>query len=447
MTEGTIAAIATPHGRGALAMLRMSGMNAAQVAGAVVSPWPLPPRAARLCSLRDTETGELLDRAIVVHFPAPRSYPGEDVVELTVHGGPAVAPAVLAALVTAGAREAEPGEFTRRAVLGGRMDLVQAEAVGDLTEARTSAARQAALNQVDGGLSRRIAALRDEIIGLEALIAYDIDFPEEDDGPVSAERIQSAASRVTAGLESLLATADGGSLVRDGAVVVIAGPPNAGKSSLFNALLGEERAIVTEVAGTTRDAIEALLDTRPIPLRLVDTAGLRETSEVLERIGIEVSARWLAGAHLVLACGETDHDALTTAEKVRTFTAAPVIVVRTKSDLRAGPRDNAAPLAASAHTGAGLPALLRAIQDQLAAERPLPTGNEPIVTRARQRRALAEALEELKSFRTAWSAGELPAPVAAVHTRAAIHALETLVGGVDVEEVLGRVFSDFCVGK
>lgn len=447
MTEGTIAAIATPHGRGALAMLRMSGENVGQVAGAVVSPWPVPPRAARLCSLRDPETGELLDRAIVVHFPAPRSYTGEDVVELTVHGGPAVAPAVLAALVTAGAREAEPGEFTRRAVLGGRMDLVQAEAVGDLTEARTSAARQAALNQVDGGLSRRIAALRDEIIGLEALIAYDIDFPEEDDGPVSAERIQSAASRVTAGLESLLATADGGSLVRDGAVVVIAGPPNAGKSSIFNALLGEERAIVTEVAGTTRDAIEALLDTRPIPLRLVDTAGLRETSEVLERIGIEVSARWLAGAHLVLACGETDHDALATAEKVRTFTAAPVIVVRTKSDLRAGPRDNAAPLAASAHTGAGLPALLRAIQDQLAAERPLPTGNEPIVTRARQRRALAEALEELKSFRTAWSAGELPAPVAAVHTRAAIHALETLVGGVDVEEVLGRVFSDFCVGK
>src|SRR5690606_33882801 len=221
-------------------------------------------------TVRDPVTGEVLDRAMVVLFPGPRSYTGEDVVELTVHGGPAVAPAVLAALVAAGAREATPGEFTRRAVLGGKMDLVQAEAVGDLTDARTAAAGEAAMKQGDGGLSRRIAELRDDMLRLEALIAYDIDFPEEAGGPVSGERILSAASRVLAELNGLLATADGGSLVRDGAVVVIAGPPNAGKSSLFNALLGEERAIVTEIAGTTRDAVEALLDTRPLPLRLVD---------------------------------------------------------------------------------------------------------------------------------------------------------------------------------
>lgn len=465
MTGQTIAAIATPPGRGALAMIRISGEDAQRIVGAVVTPWPPPPREVRLSTVRDPVTGEVLDRAMVVLFPGPRSYTGEDVVELTVHGGPAVAPAVLAALVAAGAREAVPGEFTRRAVLGGKMDLVQAEAVGDLTDARTAAARQAALNQVDGGLSRRIAELRDDMIRLEALIAYDIDFPEEDDGPVSGERILSAASRVLAELNGLLATADGGSLVRDGAVVVIAGPPNAGKSSLFNALLGEERAIVTEIAGTTRDAVEALLDTRPLPLRLVDTAGLRETQELVERIGIEVSARWLAGAHLVLACGESDSVVLETVAQVRNLTSAPVVAVRTKADVRVvgasapgqvapgaeaapTPSDNdLRPMPVSAHTGAGLSLLLGTVQDTLARDRPLPAGSAPIVTRARQRRALAEASEELRAFRDAWVAGELPAPVAAVHTRAAIHALETLIGGVDVEEVLGRVFSEFCVGK
>src|SRR5690606_17572970 len=212
-----------------------------------------------------------------------------------------------------------------------------------------------------------------------------------------------------------------------------------------------ERAIVTEIAGTTRDAVEALLDTRPIPLRLVDTAGLRETRELVERIGIEVGARWLARAHLVVACGETDQDALSVLEKIRTITTAPITAVRTKADLTGelagSPRSQPSPLAVSAHTGAGLSRLLQVIHETLARDRPLPAGNAPIVTRARQRRALSEALAELKAFGTEWSSGRLPAPVAAVHTRAAIHALETLIGGVDVEEVLGRVFSEFCVGK
>lgn len=474
----TIAAIATPLGRGALAMLRVSGAAAFDVVGRVATPWPLPPRQARLCRIADPRTGELLDRGIVIAYPGPRSYTGEDVVELTVHGGVAVAPAVLAALVAAGAREAEPGEFTRRAVLNGRMDLVQAEAIGDLIDARTGAARQAALAQVDGGLSRRVAALRDDLLQLEALIAYDIDFPEEDDGPVARERVLDAAARVRDGLDALLATAGAGALVRDGAVVVIAGPPNAGKSSLFNALLGEERAIVTDVAGTTRDAVEALLDARPLPLRLVDTAGLRETSELVERLGIEVSARWLAAAHLVLACGETDAEARAAAAAVRRLTSAPVLPVRTKADRHApggaphearaarvttagdgqpdesapaaapaGPQPDESPIPVSAHTGAGLPALLAAIQRRLAADRPLPQDGLPIVTRARQERALREARDEVDRFHTAWAHDLLPAPVAAVHTRAAITALEGLIGAVDVEEVLGRVFGEFCVGK
>lgn len=431
----------------------MSGRDAFEVAGRVARPWPLPARQARVCGLSDPDTGEMLDRGIVVCFPAPRSYTGEDVVELTVHGGPAVSAGVLAALVSAGARVAEPGEFTRRAVLNGKMDLVQAEAVGDLVDARTGAARQAALAQVDGGLSRRIASLRDDLIQLEALIAYDVDFPEEDDGPVSRERVVQAAEKVFEGLEALLATSRTGDLVRDGAVTVIAGAPNAGKSSLFNALLGEERAIVTDIAGTTRDAVDVLLDSRPLPLRLVDTAGLREAPELVERLGIEVSQRWLSAADVVLACGDTDNDARSTATAIRAMTSAPVITVRTKAD--AGEASDGgqasdgrdAIISVSAHTGYGLRRLVEEIQGVLSEGNAVPAPDVPIVTRARQRRAIEEARAELGMFMDAWAEDVLPAPVAAVHTRAAITALETLIGGVDVEEVLGRVFGEFCVGK
>ena len=207
----------------------------------------------------------------------------------------------MGACIRLGARAARPGEFSRRAVLLGRMDLLQAEAVADVIEARTHAMQRQALAQLDGGLSRRLLALRDEVIQLEALLAYDIDFPEEDDGPIAPERVTTAARALGEALEALLRTAPRGAMVRDGALVVIAGPPNAGKSSLFNALLGESRAIVTAVPGTTRDAIEALLDRGSgiLPLRLVDTAGLRDTDDEVERLGIEVSGRYLAQAQVV----------------------------------------------------------------------------------------------------------------------------------------------------
>jgi tRNA modification GTPase len=253
-------------------------------------------------------------------------------VELCTHGGAAVPAAVLAALVRAGAREARPGEFTQRAVLNGKLDLVQAEAVGDLVDARSGAMRRAALAQLDGGLSRRVAALRDELVGLEALLAYDVDFPEEDDGPVPRGRVLAAAAALVAALDRLLATAPAGEAVREGATVVIAGPPNAGKSALFNALLGRARALVTSVPGTTRDAIEAVVDAGRWPLRLVDTAGLRETDDVVERLGIEVSERYLAEAELVLACGATDGELAHAVARVRALTAAPVLAVRTKAD-------------------------------------------------------------------------------------------------------------------
>jgi tRNA modification GTPase len=441
-----IAALASAPGRAAVAVVRVSGGAAFDVARRCVRGWPARPREATLLAVHDPRTGERLDRALVTAFPAPRSYTGEDVVELAVHGGAAVPAAVLAALAAAGARPALPGEFTRRALLNGKLDLAQAEAVGELIDARTQAARRAALTQLDGGLSRRVAALREALLHAEALLAYDIDFPEEDDGPVPRARVRDAAAAALAGVEALLATAPAGRLARDGAIVVIAGPPNAGKSSLFNALAGEARALVTDVPGTTRDALEAVLDGDPWPLRLIDTAGLRATDDVVERLGIEVAERWLARAHAVLACGESEEDVARTVSYVGARTDAPVLPVLTKQDERAGTRALTM-LHVSAETGEGLAALLGAVVDAVAVRWGSPDPDLPLVTRARHLAALGEARDELRAFVAAWEAEALPATVAAVHLRAAVGALEAIVGAVDVEEVLDRLFSTFCVGK
>ena len=437
-----IVALATPNGRGAIAVVRLSGAGALDLAARHVSPWPLAPREATLCAIRD-DAGELLDRALVTVFPAPRSFTGDDTVEIATHGGALVPAMVMGALVRSGARVAEPGEFTRRAVLNGKLDLVQAEAIGDLIDAGTNAMRRAALVQLDGGLSRRIEALREQIIGLDALIAYDIDFPEEDDGPVPRERVRAATEAVLDALDTLLATAHAGEIVREGALVVIAGAPNAGKSSLFNALLGSARAIVTEIPGTTRDAIEATIDTGAWPVRLVDTAGLHETTDTVERIGIEVSTRYLAAADVVLACGETDADVAATANAIAALTTAPVLRVRTKSDIA----PSSEPLAVSALSGAGLEALLRAIDGAVGtSEGPLAL-DAPILTRERQQTAVRTARDEVTAFRDAWERDDVPPTIAAVHLGAAADALAELIGAIDVEDVLDRLFRTFCVGK
>jgi tRNA modification GTPase len=467
VADDTIAAIATASGRAAIAVVRVSGARAHEAARAVLDAWPEAPRTAVLATARDPRDGTVIDRVLVTRFDAPRSYTGEPMAELSSHGGVAVPAALLGALIAAGARLALPGEFTRRAVLGGKLDLVQAEAVGDLIDARTDAMRRAAATQLDGGLSRRLGALRDELLDLEALIAYDIDFPEEDDGPVPRERIAAATRRAHASLDALLASAPAGALVREGATVVIAGAPNVGKSSLFNALLGEARAIVTEIPGTTRDAIEAAAEHRGWPLRLVDTAGLRATSDVVERLGIEVSERWLARAHVVLACGETAaavrevlsvigprSPALGGGEEL---IEAPIIAVLTKGDL-AGDGERARAtidgvagvdgvVRVSAVTGEGLGALLDAIARVLGERYGAIEPEMPLLTRARHVRAITEARDELAAFALAWAEDALPAPVAAVHVRQAVHALDILIGAVDAEDVLGRVFEGFCVGK
>jgi tRNA modification GTPase len=441
--DDTIVAEATAAGRGAIAVIRVSGARATDVARALGASGLSARRATRV-RLRHPVTDEPLDDALVTWFAAPHSYTGDDVIEFATHGG-RVAPArVLAACLAAGAREAYAGEFTRRAVVHGKLDLLQAEAVADLIDARTTALQRQALAQLDGGLSRRLLALREAVLDLEALLAYDVDFPDEDDGPIARSRIAEAASALRAQLSALVRTAPTGAMLRDGALVVLAGAPNAGKSSLFNALLGESRAIVTPIAGTTRDAIEALLDRTPVPLRLVDTAGLRETDDALEQLGIEVSARYLGQAQVVLVCGPTPDEVLATVSAVAPRTRGVVVPVLTKADLHPALVGGMTPV--SAETGDGLAALLTEIDGALVGAAPAASA-DVLVTRERHRLGLALALEELVAFEATWRDGLLPATVVAVHLHAARTALEELIGSVDVEDVLGRVFASFCIGK
>lgn len=450
LDDDTIVAIATPPGRGAIAVIRLSGPGAYLIAGRHMSPWPVEPRTATLCEIKDSE-GLAIDRAIVTLFAAPASYTGESVVEIATHGGDLTPALVIEQLVASGARPAAPGEFTRRAVLNGKMDLLQAEAVADLIDASSRPMREAAVRQLDGGLSRRVLALRAAMLEIESLIAYDIDFPEEDEGPIPSDRILEAVDVARSSLEQLLATVPRGELIRSGAAVVIAGEPNVGKSSLFNALIGRSRAIVTDVPGTTRDAIEAVIDGDRWPLRLIDTAGIRDTTDTVERMGVELSQVHIQAAHIVLACGDSAATMENVIARVAALgTGAAVIPTRTKSDLAAPdqlmPGDrNAVPVSAS--TGVGLRELTARIEDELSRRYDSAGADTPVVTRARHRAILEAARAELNAFRDGWISNDLPATVAAVHLRSAVHSLEELIGAVDVEDVLDRVFSSFCVGK
>ncbi len=470
--DDTIVAIATAGGRGALATLRLSGARATAIARALGAS-RLTPRKATRVLLKHPVSGEPLDDALVTAFLGPASYTGEDCVELSTHGGKIAPRIVLSACIAAGARLALPGEFTRRAVLNGRISLLQAEAIGELIDAPTSALHSQALMQLDGALSDRFIELRNSLLHLEALIAYDIDFPEEDDGPIDKQRIASAIDELQRSLQRLLESAPRANVLREGALVVIAGPPNAGKSSLFNALLGEARALVTPVAGTTRDAIEAVLDTPVVPLRLVDTAGIRETEDEIERLGIEIGSRYLASAHAVLACGENHSDIDATVAAASAHTEAPILRVHTKSDLHAANDDanDGVTTKVSSTSGEGLAELLKRTVAAISGQDEVSTGGESggggspgteagagaaagyggkfdiVVLRERQRAGIQLALDEVSAFEQAWRGNELPAIVAAVHLQAAALALDSVIGDVSVEDILDRVFREFCVGK
>ena len=461
----TIAAVATAQGLGAVAMVRLSGSRAFEILRALTPYHPddVPSRSPRLVPVSDPKTGELLDRALVTTFPGPDSYTGEDVVEISSHGGWLVPALVLEACQAAGARLAEPGEFTRRAVLHGKMDLVQAEAVLDLVEGRSRALHDSALFQLERGLSRRIGALRERLVTVEVLLVHHIDFPEEDEAPVPVERVLEEGRALLDALDELLRTAPEGELLREGALTVLAGLPNSGKSSLFNALLGQDRAIVTEIPGTTRDALEAVVSLGGFPFRLVDTAGIHDTEETVERLGIEVAQRYLDSADLVLFCVESGREPL---EDERRFLEelgeVPVVILRTKVDLHRkepssegsegersdgdrGPEAREA-LEISVVDGTGI-GRLQELLPSFVYRGFVRTGvSVPALTRARHSEGVRTARDHVAEFIVALE-GEVPAEMASTHLRPAETALEELLGVISTDEVLDRVFRDFCIGK
>ncbi len=466
MAPDTIVARATAPGVGAVALVRLSGPDAVGILKALLGEGfrGLEPRVASLRSLYDPVADELLDRAVVTFFPGPASYTGEDVVEISTHGGELVPSGVIEACASLGARRALPGEFTQRAYLNGKLDLVQAEAIHDLIEGRSPMARRTALHQMEGGLSQRIAAIRDGLIGLEALLVHHLDFPDEDDPPVSTGELAQRGDTLAEGLERLLSTAPEGMLLREGALAVLAGPPNAGKSSLFNAIVGSERAIVTETPGTTRDAIEVPVSIGGFPFRLIDTAGIRSRAGEVERLGIEVALRYLDQAQVVLYChriteawGPEELDFLAGLDPARS------ILLLTCSDEGAdegapgGDRDgdpvpagvgfgSADPMRVSAHSGEGLDRLRERLAGLAFAGLRIRGVDGGVVTRRRQRDGIEGALGELRTFSAALRRG-VPVELAATHLRPAESALEEVLGIIDPEEVLDRVFREFCVGK
>jgi tRNA modification GTPase len=465
----TIASVSTAPGVGAIAMVRVSGPSALGILR-LLAPGvaeSFEPRRATLVDLVDPDDHRVLDRAVVTFFEGPASYTGEDVAEMSCHGGRLVPELVLDACIRAGARRAEPGEFTRRAYLRGKLDLVQVEAVADLIEARSRALHRAALDQLERGLSARIVSLREALVGLEAYLAHHVDFPEEDDAPVSIEEIVKRAGAVVRQLDELLATAPEGELLREGALTVLAGRPNVGKSSLYNALVGEERAIVTDEPGTTRDALEVVVQMGGFPFRLVDTAGLRESGERIERIGIEVTHRYLARADLVLLCVDAAEGMSVQEEafleEVGGLTGVPgkpgvpVVLVETKADLGSDRSESsggdatveariAGKLRVSVRTGQGLDQMRQLLPELVYSAVVAVSPDVPVLTRRRHADGLREARAGVEAFREALASG-LPPEVASTHLRPAETALEEILGVISVEDVLDAVFSEFCVGK
>lgn len=434
--------------------MRLSGPRAEEMIRRVVPELDgreLEPRRATLVRVVDPASHEVVDRGLLTWFPGPASYTGDDVAEFSGHGGGLTPRRVVEALRTAGARGAEPGEFTRRAYLNGKIDLVQAEAVDDLVRGASPRLHREALRQLDRHLSRRVAELRQAILALEAVLAHHIDFPDEDDPPVGIDEIARRARDLVGDLDHLAATGPEGERLRDGALVVLAGRPNVGKSSLYNALVGEERALVTEVPGTTRDALEADVSMDGYPVRLVDTAGVHDGAGRIERLGIEVARRFVDHADLVLYCAPAGTPVSDPDEGWLAELRAPVLRVRTMVD-RAGVESGVdvdpegSTVEVSAVTGQGLDALRAAVATRCFAGLRARDDDAPILTRERQTRAVRRAANEVRAFRRALGDG-VPAEYASTHLKSAESALEEMVGLVDSDDVLDVVFRTFCVGK
>ena len=438
----TIAAAATPAGRGGIGVVRLSGPAVRTIALAVLGKVPSP-RLATLCDFRDAH-GEAIDRGIALYFPAPHSYTGEDVLELQGHGGPMVMLELVRRCIALGARMAQPGEFTRRAFLNDRMDLAQAESVADLIDAASVEAARSAARSLAGAFSERIHALSRALTHLRMHVEACIDFPEEAIDPADRTRQAAQLDALRSDLVRLLDEAKQGAVLREGLVVVLAGRPNVGKSSLLNRLAGEEVAIVTPLAGTTRDYVRASISIEGVPIHLVDTAGLRETEDVVERIGVQRSwsALHSAGAAVFVedAQGTGPEDA---ALRARLPEGLPLARVVNKIDLADGrPGRMAGPetvIRLSARTGEGVEALRTWLLEVAGWK---PHGEGLFIARERHVRALVAAREALER-----AASTQAFEIVAEELRLAHRSLGAIVGEVSADDLLGEIFSSFCIGK
>lgn len=473
-SQETIAAVATPPGQGGIAVIRISGPSSHAIVDAIFAPADGGAPSAfsgysvHYGAILDSASGETIDDGLLTLFKAPHSYTGEDGAEISCHGGTANANRVLRVTLDAGARLADPGEFTQRAFLNGRVDLAQAEAVADLIHAQTEASRRQARRQLDGGLSQAIAGIRNELLGILASIEVTIDFSDEV-GDLAYEPLAGRIHGAVAVLETILTTFDRGRILRDGLRVAIVGRPNVGKSSLLNAMLRAERAIVTPVPGTTRDLVEENAVIQGIPIVLTDTAGMRDTEDLVERIGVERAKGAAANADVVLfvfdAAMSLRADDLHILARLHTESDVPVIAVANKSDLnvRAGAAETMQ-LAlqgfglaggcrfVSALTGEGVTELEESLfalctRGAMSGRTSLGDARESaVLTNTRHKEAVAEAASNLREAEKTTRAG-LPGDFIALDIRGALDALGRITGETVTEDIVHRIFHDFCVGK
>ena len=450
----TIVAISTPPGRGGIGIVRLSGPHARTIAEPLLLlRHPLAPTRARFGKVVDS-TGQTLDEAVVTWFPAPHSYTSEDVIEIAAHGSPVLLDHLLRQCLAAGARLAEPGEFTQRAFLSGRLDLTQAEAVHDLIEASTLHQARIAAQQLGGSLSRQIAPIKQQLTHLIAALEAGIDFAAEDN-PDELDLLPQAqiAAQILAVLTPLRAlehTAAYGRIVREGFSLAIVGRPNAGKSSLFNRLVQRDRAIVTSSPGTTRDLITEHISLDGIPVELIDTAGLRLAPELdqAESLGIAKSRQAMAEADVVILV--LDATAPLHAEDkaaIESQEDRPFLIVINKTDLPhapSSPRLDHPAIATSALTGAGIPELRQAILTLIT--RQAPASDTAPLTSLRQQQAVSSALSALLTAEKAIAAG-VPHEMVILDLTEALHALDTLTGATSTDDILSLIFSTFCIGK
>jgi tRNA modification GTPase len=453
--QDTICAVSTPSGEGGIGIIRISGKDAIKIASGVFNPRKskdfntVKTHSVLYGHIFNPVTGETIDEVLISLMRAPASYTREDVVEIHCHGGMMAVWRIIALLIAAGARQAEPGEFTKRAFLNGRIDLAQAEAVMDIISAKTELSLHAAQEQLGGGLSAEVSTLRDMVASLLASVEAGIDFPEEDIEPAPGKSVSAETAQAIEGVEQLLLSFTYGKILRDGCAVAIIGKPNVGKSSLLNALLKQERAIVTDVPGTTRDVLEEYLNIAGFPVKVIDTAGIRHSKDVVEKEGVRRSLAAVALADIVLVVLDGSHPITVDDQRVLSEAQGKnALVVINKSDLPGKiDRIDSFPrqVSLSCLTGRGLNDLKNAIADIIKQGTVIAREHAWTVNQ-RHKTALEQVRESLLKAHESIKAGLSPEFVA-LDLRGALDSLGLIIGTTYTEDILNRIFDNFCIGK